>query len=238
MYPNLFPTGSTGPCQERRPRSISFKGWVRYCLLMKDNRFRDHHDFMFSMFNIIQRIAVSKLSRFKIRGYSFHGVTSDMLKEALQEKLDGKPISHLQVTQLLRKVQRIGALIEHSPFRKTILRQQIFGMITERGWPTFFLTVNPSDVRSPLLKLSRYNVEERNNLLKIIYNADNLTEDKLHSWMKYCYPGTHASAIECSNYFHKVIQAIIEVLCGFNYRSKTYSTGLLGNVTGHFGVVE
>ncbi len=62
MYPCLFPYGVTGPSAPR-PILLTLEEWTRHVLQMKDNRFRLHHDFMFAMYNVIQRRRVNKATR-------------------------------------------------------------------------------------------------------------------------------------------------------------------------------
>lgn len=62
-YPQLFPFGMTGPMTERK-HAVSFEQWVRYLLLIKDDRFRKHYEFIFHMYNIIQRRKVYKNCRY------------------------------------------------------------------------------------------------------------------------------------------------------------------------------
>ena len=57
-YPELFPYGLTGP-DANRPRKIEFEQLVQHLLQISDPRFREHHDFVFTAFNYIQRQKVS-----------------------------------------------------------------------------------------------------------------------------------------------------------------------------------
>lgn len=62
MYPLLFPYGLTGPSAERKIQ-ITMEDWVKHVLQFSDNRFRMHHDFIFTMYNIIQRRRVNQSTR-------------------------------------------------------------------------------------------------------------------------------------------------------------------------------
>jgi hypothetical protein len=64
MYPSLFPYGITGPQYSNRPREISLQGWVVFLLRNTNPQFRRHHDFIFTMFNIMQRANVTKATRY------------------------------------------------------------------------------------------------------------------------------------------------------------------------------
>jgi hypothetical protein len=85
------------------------------------------------------------------------GVTTSQIKTALEAMTQKKQIEDTAVYSLLRKIKVCGALIPHTPQRKIVLRQQIFSMIHHLGWPTFFITVSPNDLKSPLVKILRGN---------------------------------------------------------------------------------
>jgi hypothetical protein len=57
-YPELFPYGYTGP-EAKRPRKIEFQQLIQHLLQISDPRFREHHDFVFTAFNYIQRLKVT-----------------------------------------------------------------------------------------------------------------------------------------------------------------------------------
>jgi hypothetical protein len=61
MYPCIFPYGVTGPSAPR-PIVLSLEEWTRHVIQLKDNRYR-LHDFIFAMYNVIQRRRVNKATR-------------------------------------------------------------------------------------------------------------------------------------------------------------------------------
>jgi len=93
--------------------------------------------------------------RMKVAGNSFCGISPDMIKRALIAIQNKERIPDPAVYELLRKTKVSGALLPHTPLRKTVLRQQIFSMIHHLGWPTFFITISPNDLKSPLVKFLR-----------------------------------------------------------------------------------
>jgi hypothetical protein len=93
--------------------------------------------------------------RYQISGYNVFGVTTAQIKTALEAMSQKRPIEDPAVYSLLRKIKVCGALIPHTPQRKVVLRQQIFSMIHHFGWPSFFITISPNDLKSPLVKILR-----------------------------------------------------------------------------------
>ncbi len=160
--------------------------------------------------------------RHEITGF-VPGVTPSQIREQLQNIQENRPITDPAVKTLITRVRTVGALVQHSPQRKNLLRSRIFGVIAEYGWPTFFITLNPNDLYSPILKfrlgvlheeLDRNTYVRKSNLS----NAD--------------------SPVECAEYFNHVVKTFLQVLFGFDEESGNYQTSIFGNVVNHFGVVE
>ena len=61
-YPELFPYGYTG-VHAQRARPIKLSTWIKVLLQIEDPRFRNHHDFIFTAFNYIQRQKVQESLR-------------------------------------------------------------------------------------------------------------------------------------------------------------------------------
>ena len=53
-YPILFPEGNTGPSR-KRPIPLTFSEWIQYWLNSYDDRFANHYDFIFALYDISQR---------------------------------------------------------------------------------------------------------------------------------------------------------------------------------------
>lgn len=104
MYPLLFPLGITGPDFKHRTVDVVLEDYVKHQLSIKDRRFATHDTFMFAMYNIIQRRNVSKSLRFAIRGKEMFNITTEDLRESLQQLLGGGEISNVQVQRLFNKV--------------------------------------------------------------------------------------------------------------------------------------
>ena len=78
-----------------------------------------------------------------------------MLKRSLNQLIEMKPITDMEVYSLFREIRQTGAVIPHSPQRKSLLRHEIFSMIIHLNWPTYFMTISPADLKSPLIKFMR-----------------------------------------------------------------------------------
>ena len=61
-YPALFPEGRTGP-SAARPVEMPFEKWITYWLNVYDSRYSKHYDFIFSLYNVIQRRKVIEQTR-------------------------------------------------------------------------------------------------------------------------------------------------------------------------------
>ncbi len=83
-----------------------------------------------------------------LRSYPRNSITKDILQEQLQRLKEKKSLTNPDVIRLLQSARHTGAVIPFSPFRKMVLRSNIFAIISEIGWPAFFITLNPNDLSS------------------------------------------------------------------------------------------
>ena len=77
IYPCLFPYGIGGFEDDHRMSSLGFQWHVRHVLTLRDPRFREHHSFMFTAFNILQRRAILLHSSLKVHKSHFASVAAD-----------------------------------------------------------------------------------------------------------------------------------------------------------------
>ncbi|KAJ6545733.1 hypothetical protein B0H19DRAFT_866494, partial [Mycena capillaripes] len=56
-----------------------------------------------------------------------------------------------RVLKLMQEVNVITAHVEGSSQSKLVMRNQIRGLMIEKGLPSFYLTINPADVYNPLV---------------------------------------------------------------------------------------
>ena len=78
-------------------------------------------------------------------------LTAERLEKAASELRDHHRTSDTLVLDLLRLIEGIGMPVANSFIRKLSMRREMKGMILRFGMPAFWFTLNPSDLRHPLV---------------------------------------------------------------------------------------
>jgi hypothetical protein len=151
---------------------------------------------------------------------SIASLTVEQLLEAAKAAADKRPIEDPIVLSLLRDLNAIGESVPLSYSQKLKMRSRIKGLIARYGMPAFWLTINPSDLRNPLV---------------LILAGILLPEDALHKANAAIRQAAATSnPVAVAQFFHHTCKALFdELLC-----SNTGKMGIFGQVSNHFGVVE
>ena len=104
--------------------------------------------------------------------------------------------------------------------QKLVMRSEIRGLIVRWGMPAFWITINPSDLRNPLVLI----------LAGIEIPADALA--RANAAIRQAAATSNPVAI--AQFFNHTCKAIFDGLL----QSSTGRPGILGQVSNHFGVVE
>jgi Helitron helicase-like domain at N-terminus len=98
----------------------------------------------------------------------------------------------------------------------------IKGLLGRRGMPAFWLTINPSDLRDPIVLI----------LGGIRYSSESFPAATSTAVIRKTFAVSNPVAV--AQFFHLICTAIFEDLL----RSHSDKMGALGQVSNHFGVVE
>ncbi|KAF9037304.1 hypothetical protein BDZ89DRAFT_907139, partial [Hymenopellis radicata] len=98
----------------------------------------------------------TKRSHFKQVAQRFVNVSADTLRSVAEKQNNGdfsEPQSkeEQEAHDLLREVRAVTQHVPGSASSKTVMRNEIRGLIMDKGVPNFYITVNPADVYSPVL---------------------------------------------------------------------------------------
>ncbi|KAF8557057.1 hypothetical protein OG21DRAFT_1596173 [Imleria badia] len=77
-----------------------------------------------------------------------------------------------RVRDLLKQVSHVTAHVDGSSGVKVHRRNEIRGLMVEKGLPSFYLTINPTDVYNPIIKL----------LSGSEFDIDNMTPDDVPNY--------------------------------------------------------
>ena len=157
-FPTLFPYGTGGHKDSRRTEDVSLEAWAKWTLKHHSRRFAQHPTFIFLLYDVIS-LRQSSLGNFLQvkKGYwnsvkhDFSTLTSVQLQQAATDLQSGRPCSNSKIQQLMRDVRLISSYTPESFGRKLIMRHLLWGHIVRFGMPAIWFTLNPADLRSPLI---------------------------------------------------------------------------------------
>ena len=238
MFPTLFPYGIGGFEDENRKHKISLNRHVKHLLKLNDKRFQEHHSFSFIAFNILQRRTVllrthlrTKKANFPSTAQMYDTITSESINHVIDRVSKGifetpSNENDRRVYQLMQDVRLINSHVPGSSSARLQMRNEIRALTTYLGVPTFFITINPADIYSPILKyLALQN-----------FDLDNMSTDDIPDY--WC-QGMLISRnpYVAAQFFNIFMKTFIETL--LNYKScSEHNNGVLGYVKGYYGCVE
>ncbi|KAJ7490424.1 hypothetical protein B0H11DRAFT_1719437, partial [Mycena galericulata] len=164
-FPEEDPWGIGAMLHPRRRKKISPADQVSHLLTVHGGRFQQHSQFAFFYYNILRKQLVSTNMRYRVPKNHYREVMDKMLNvdldrlTALREKCRRDPLyvpadeTEKQIMTLMNSVGLIARHIPGSAGHKLKLRDEIRGLIYYRGTPALFLTLNPSDVDNPIVRL-------------------------------------------------------------------------------------
>ncbi len=175
MFPHLDPWGIGGFYHPNRAIKLSMEEQVKYLLSIHDSPFEHDADFAFVCYNIMQKKKVCDSVHFKIKATQQRTVVNQLLNvdrellarmiEATRTNPDYKPQTHEEYA-LIALVNKVGTVLHDLPGTsgyKIRMRNEIRGLVSYRGTPAFFITLNPSDIHNPVVRLlagDNINVED------------------------------------------------------------------------------
>lgn len=235
LFPHLDPWGIGGFHDPRRKRSITMEEQLSYLLQIDGGPFEKDPEFAFVFYNIKQKKLVSQNVRFKVPQRRYKQIIQDLLDIDVGHLLDlessfkADPLyrpgddKERSLVRLLANVSMVGSNIPGSAAYKVSLRNQIRAVINYRGTPTLFITLNPSDVDHPLVRL---------NAGQDIDLDDVSRGEDLDKWSRTLLAAKNPSA--CAVFFHTMIKNFISVILRFG----TNGRGLFGRCSSYYGSVE
>jgi Helitron helicase-like domain at N-terminus len=164
IYPTLFPYGVGGFEDKRRKAPLSMKRQVKHLCSLSDKRFQEHYSFLITAFNILQRRAVLLHTSLKTRKSTFPTLADDfssVSQEAIHvvterisrgDAITANNIEERKVLNLMKQVNTVTSNVPGTSASRIAMCNEIRGLMIEKGFPSFFVTINPADVYNPLIK--------------------------------------------------------------------------------------
>lgn len=147
-------------------------------------------------------------------------LTEDRLRDALHDLEIHHEIKYPAISRLLHVMKTIAMWVPGSFAQKLRMRSEIRGLIVRLGMPAFWITINPSDLRSPLV-ITLAGVEYSDDILSASNSALRAAT-------------ATSNSVAVALFFHGVCTAVLDGL----FASGSDHAGILGDVSNHYGVVE
>ena len=143
---------------------MPLKCHIKHLLELSDTQFQTHYSFIFTIFNVLQRRNILLHSSLKIDCRSFDMFRSDfamvspsavwavgerLLRGDYETCLMGE---EKRVWELLKQVSHVTSNVQGLSSALALKRNEIRGLMVEKGLPSFYVMINPADVYNPVLK--------------------------------------------------------------------------------------
>ena len=182
---------------------------------------------MYLLYDVIQlqkssleHTLLTKCQNWRSTKSDIESLTVEQLQDAARAVANGQMINNPTIRRLLRDLTSIGTPVPQSFSQKLKLRSQIRGLLVRDGTADIWITINPSDLRNPLvLKLA--GIECPEGALPVANAAiRNATAT--------------SNSVAVTQFFHHTCKSFFDSL----FCSNTSQIGIIGQVSNQFGVVE
>ena len=235
LFPHLDPWGIGGFHEPAREIPISMDEQLKYLLELDDSPFERDPDFAFVYYNILQKKAVCDSVRFRVKVADQARIVRELLSvdkaalETLIARFKANPRFEPETQEqkkMVDLVNKVGTVLHDLPGTtgyKLKMRNEIRSLVNMHGTPAFFITLNPSDINHPLVRL----LAGDNIRLETLEQGQELTK-----WDRMLLVARNPGA--CAKFFHTIISSFINIVLRYGKRDR----GLLGKCTAYYGTVE
>lgn len=235
LFPHLDPWGIGGFHHPSRAIPVTMQEQLSYLLQSTDTAFQKDPDFAFVYFNILQKKAVCDSVHFRVKETEQRRIVDQLL--SIDKVVLNRMIAKFEAdkhhvpdtveeAEILSIVNDVGAVLRDIPGTsgyKLNMRNEIRSLVNYHGTPAFFVTLNPSDVTHPLVRLfagDRISLE------------DAAVGEEITEWRQRLMVAKNPGA--CAMFFHTMISNFISVILRYG-RS---DPGLFGTCAAYYGTVE
>jgi Helitron helicase-like domain at N-terminus len=231
-FPCLFPFAVGGFGWSSRQRQLGWERQLKYLLQQSHRLFGRHEVFMYVVFNILQRREICLGARIVTRKSSLASVRTLLAgldSREVKRRLGNVPrtgrgairIRDPKLSSLLKLTDTANGFVRGSKQYAADRRSEIRGLCIRYGVPSFFITINPDDVKHPLIVALANEQLETNQ----ITNEYILARYKLLA----------TDPVAQAEFFDVILTAVIDFLFGEKNEGRK---GIFGKLAAHFGMVE
>ncbi|KAJ6555899.1 hypothetical protein B0H19DRAFT_875334, partial [Mycena capillaripes] len=119
---------------------------------------------LFTAFNIMQRRELLLHTSLKVKKVNFASIASqfasvspEVVQRVSERVANGssaapKDAEEQKVLNLLKQVNAVASSVQGSSAARVAMRNEIRGLMIEKGLPSFYITINPADIYNPVVK--------------------------------------------------------------------------------------
>ena len=235
-FPKVFPFGKGGFADPDRSKKLGWETQMKWMLQQSHGLFAEHEVFMFVVFNLIQRRKIclgAKLTTSRanlpkvarlLRAMDYRSVQQALTVDSGTEGIN--TLSDSVLRQLMESTAIANGLVRGSREYIRNRRNEIRGLFARFGGPKFFITINPDDVKHPLILSLRGDISRR--------WRPTVTSE----FAKYCRLRSKLVAnnpVLQAQFFDSIFRAVTDVIFGFGRDSRI---GIFGKVVAHYDIIE
>jgi hypothetical protein len=159
-------------------------------------------------------------------------VSPDVVERVAQRVANGdsatpKDEEERKVFNLLKQVNAIAGSVPGSSAARVTMRNEIRGLMIEKGLPSFYITINPADVYNPIVKF----------LAGSEINVDAMAPSEIPNYWDQSVL-VAKNPVVAAQFFNVYMKAFISALLGYDPEHKNLEGGVLGVVKAYYGCVE
>ena len=159
----------------------------------------------------------------EVSSEAIHTVTE---RVANGDKLTANMAEERRVLELMKQVNAVSSYVQGSSASKAVQRSELKALMIDQGLPSFYLTINPSDVHNPIVRFLAGSEIDVDTVLPSDY--DNFAQSMLVS----------KNPFATVRFFNLYMQAFIRAILGYDSKGRDPAGGILGNVKAYYGCVE
>jgi hypothetical protein len=193
---------------------------------------------MFTAFNILQRQAVLLHTSLKVRKAKFNSVAFDFAsvspetvhvvteRISIGDLITANTAEEQKILNLMKQVNIVTSNVPGTSASRVTMRNEIRGLMIEKGMPSFFITINPADIYNPIVKFLGGAEINLNNILP--EQVSNYPEQAIL---------VAKNPFVAAKFFNIYMKAFISAVLGYEPDERKIEGGILGLVKAYYGCV-
>ncbi|KAJ3546688.1 hypothetical protein NMY22_g1957 [Coprinellus aureogranulatus] len=236
-HPNADPFGIGAFHHPRRKRPIGMEQQLRHLLSVRDPFFENDPELSFDVYNIIRKGSVNTSLRFCVPYPAYSNIVKDIIKmdrvrlselrQAYRRDPNYQPQTdeERRIIRTMTSISPIARKIPGSVAQKIKMRNEIRAIISQKGSPSLFVTLNPADYYNPIVTVLANRCSDPQELIPL---HDSSLKQRTTAALRH--------PVACAQFFDFMIKTFIRTI--LRYNRKAGKTGIFGECDAYYGTVE